>query len=151
MTPRRWSSTSGTAEAEGGWPIDLRFAHAPDPHEVGLLNGCLIPESWGGWRWTVYAAREVGLARPVAIKVSWTELATREEFQRRLEREARAAAACADDHVVALARGRGLAGCRSIPRFHQFEDRPPFIPFAQLAVAAHAVASSGIGSSEPGR
>jgi serine/threonine protein kinase len=100
------------AEAEGVAALgnaehhatDLSFlARSDEPGSLGRLDHFEILEVVGrGGMGVVLRARDTKLGRIVAIKALATPLATSTSARRRFVREARAAAAVRDDHVVAI-------------------------------------------------
>ena len=81
----------------------IAFPPAPTTGPVGRLDNYDVYEEIGsGAMGAVFRAFDNKLARWVAIKVPWPDLAAGGHFRERFEREARAAAAGADDHVVEI-------------------------------------------------
>ncbi len=92
------------AEQRGGRADGLDFLAASDkPGHLGRLGHYDILEVIGkGGFGTVFKAFDEKLHRVVAIKVLAPELAANASARKRFSREARAAAAIKDDHVIAI-------------------------------------------------
>lgn len=100
------------AEAEGitghcatsDSPTDLSFlAPSSEPSSLGRLDHYEILEVVGkGGMGVVLRARDTKLLRIVGVKVLAAPLAASGTARKRFAREARAAAAVRDDHVVAI-------------------------------------------------
>lgn len=94
-------SPTGSLEPNGLPITGLDPPMAPD--EIGRLGGYRVLRLLGqGAMGAVYAAQDVKLLRPVALKVMLPEIARRPEARERFLREARAAAAVHDDRVVTI-------------------------------------------------
>ena len=79
------------------------FAPAQQPGEIGRLGGYRVLRLLGeGGMGAVYAAEDLALQRPVALKTMKPELARKEAARVRFLREARAAAAVESDHIVRI-------------------------------------------------
>src|SRR5262245_31921434 len=96
----RCDSTS----TDGDSPIALDFlTPSDDPAFLGRLGRYLVQEEIGrGTSGIVLKAMDERLGRIVALKVLSPRLATNEHARRRFVREARAAAAIRDDHVIGI-------------------------------------------------
>ena len=99
--------THGDPDATGGAapPSDLTDFLAPPqgPGEIGRLGPYRILEVLGtGGMGVVYRAEDPHLQRQVAVKVMMPSLAASRSARERFLREARAAAAVENDHVVAI-------------------------------------------------
>jgi hypothetical protein len=100
-------ATEQLASAEGGpasSAADLSFlASSSEPSSLGRLDHYEVLEVVGrGGMGVVLRARDTKLARVVAIKVLAAPLAVSGTARQRFAREARAAAAVRDDHVIAI-------------------------------------------------
>jgi hypothetical protein len=100
-------ATEQLASAEGGpasSPADLSFlTPSSEPGSLGRLDHYEVLEVVGaGGMGIVLRARDTKLERIVAIKVLAAPLAVSGSARQRFAREARAAAAVRDDHVVAI-------------------------------------------------
>ena len=91
---------SGTTEREA--VLDF-LASSDDPSLLGRLGRFAVMEEVGrGANGIVLKAHDEALGRIVALKVLSPRLATNEHARRRFVREARAAAAIRDDHVIGI-------------------------------------------------
>ena len=92
---------SGTTEREAA-VLDF-LASSDDPSLLGRLGRFAVMEEVGrGANGIVLKAHDEALGRIVALKVLSPRLATNEHARRRFVREARAAAAIRDDHVIGI-------------------------------------------------
>jgi hypothetical protein len=95
----------GRAAAEAADPGDVLpfLAPSPEPGSLGRLGHYEVLEVVGrGGTGVVLRARDTKLERIVALKLLAAPLAASGTARRRFAREARAAAAVRDDHVVAI-------------------------------------------------
>ena len=100
--PTRIAAQTSPSRAAIGLP-DTGFDPPIAPDEIGRLGGYRVLRLLGqGAMGAVYAAQDVKLQRPVALKVMLPEIARRPEARERFLREARAAAAVHDDRVVTI-------------------------------------------------
>src|SRR4051812_16242925 len=103
-----WTPGPGGRSISGGWvthpareAVPLQPPRAPD--FLGRLDGYDIEAEIGqGAMGAVFRACDGRLARRLAVKVPWPHLAAQPKFLARFEREARAAAAAVDDHIVRI-------------------------------------------------
>ena len=107
-------TTPGMAPLDGTAPLPRRYPFlgpSQAPGELGRFDDYRILRLLGsGGMGLVFAAEEVSLRRPVALKVLKPELAADLESHERFLREARAAADITSDHVVAVLRVGEVAG-----------------------------------------
>jgi serine/threonine protein kinase len=94
--------TGPTGAADDDTLMDF-LAHSSEPGSLGRLDHYEVLEVVGcGGTGAVLRARDTKLQRVVAIKVLAAPLAASGTARQRFAREARAAAAIRDDHVVAI-------------------------------------------------
>jgi hypothetical protein len=97
-----------SAGNEAEWPVtepDVRAGLAPPqaPDEIGRLGNYRILRVLGaGGMGVVFAAEDMQLQRPVAVKVLKGSLAATPVHRQRFLREARAAAAISHDHIITV-------------------------------------------------
>src|SRR5579885_2792064 len=100
------AEAEGVAELDKGESaaVDLSFIYPPtEPGSLGRLDHYEVLEVVGrGGTGVVLRARDTKLLRIVAIKVLAAPLAVSGTARQRFAREARAAAAIRDDHVIAI-------------------------------------------------
>jgi WD40 repeat protein len=100
----RFAPLAETIEWSGGGPIE-RFGPAQGPGEIARLGPFGIVRLLGaGGMGAVFEAVEAPLGRRVALKVMTPRLASVETARARFLREARAAAALENDHIVPIYR-----------------------------------------------
>jgi serine/threonine protein kinase len=94
----------GPERPAGSAPPAFDFLSAPQASgELGWLGGYRVQKLLGqGGMGLVFLAEDVGLQRPVALKVLLPQLSGKPVYHQRFLREARAAAALKSDHVVTI-------------------------------------------------
>jgi serine/threonine protein kinase/WD40 repeat protein/Leucine-rich repeat (LRR) protein len=93
------------SSAAENWLDELRqcWREAEQPDELGRLGGYRVQKLLGyGGMGAVFLAEDVQLRRPVALKVMRPSTARQAGAAERFLREARAAAAVKDDHIVTI-------------------------------------------------